>query len=147
MLGTGYISERNGGISADWDKFARDHDQAFTDLTEQEQKAVRYYEEQPPKKQVVDEDGVLTVKEAPPQNNKPLSRLLILVRRVRNNLFHGEKFNALLEGDSKRDTELLDHELTILYACLKRSTEISDKFYSETKWELDNGQEEETEDE
>jgi hypothetical protein len=53
----------------------------------------------------------------------------------------------LLEGDSKRDTELLDHGLTILYACLKRSTEISDKFYSETKWELDNGQEEKREDE
>ena len=147
LLGTGYISDRNGGVSADWDRFAKDHAQAFTDLTEREQKAVRYYEEQPPKKQVIDEYGMLTVKEAPPQNNDPLSRLLILVRRVRNNLFHGEKFKALLEGDSKRDPDLLDHALTILYACLRRSTEINDKFYSETKWELDNGQAEETEDE
>ena len=89
---------------------------------------------------------MLTVKESPPQNKETLSRLLILVRRVRNNLFHPEKYKALLEGDSKRDTDLLDHGLTILYSCLKRSTEISDKFYSESKWELDDGEEQETED-
>jgi hypothetical protein len=145
LLSTCYPGKGNGGVRPDWDKFARDHDQAFTDLTDQEQKAVRYYEESPPKKQAI-ESGILVWKEAPPQDKEPLVRLLILVRRVRNNLFHGPKFNALVGGESKGDTNLLEHGVTILHACLRISSDISDKFYSETKWELDNSQEEETED-
>jgi hypothetical protein len=134
-----------GGVVPDWDKFAREHDQAFTDLTEHERKAVRYYEESPAKKQAIG-SGRLLWKEAPPQASERLLRLLILVRRVRNNLFHGPKFNALVGGESKGDTNLLEHGLTILHACLRISSDISDKFYSETKWELDNSQGEERED-
>jgi hypothetical protein len=143
LLNTGYIAERKGGAFADWDRFARDHDQIFiSDQIEQLQKAVRYYEEHPPMKQVV-ESGMLTVREAIPQDKERLVRLLILVRRVRNNLFHGEKFKALLEGDSARDKDLLEHGLTILHACLKLRADITDRFYSDARWELNDVQEQE----
>jgi hypothetical protein len=66
-----------------------------------------------------------------------LEKLLLLIRRVRNNLFHGEKLGVLLEGDSERDTDLLKHGLTILYACLQISTDVRSKFFSEVEWELE----------
>jgi hypothetical protein len=112
-------------------------------LSPEVKKAVRYYEETPPRKQIVDFDS-LTWKDVVPQTDYQLEKLLLLVRRVRNNLFHGEKFSVLLEGDSKRDTYLLVHGLTILYACLHSSIDIRKKFFSEIEWEIE---EDEAEDE
>ena len=47
----------------------------------------------------------------------------------------------LLEGDSPRDVKLLEHGLTILYACLSVNTELRQRFYSEA--ELEEEEEEE----
>lgn len=70
-----------------------------------------------------------------PKDQKRLQTLLGSVKRVRNNLFHGEKIGVLLEGDSPRDVKLLEHGLTILYACLSLSTELRNKFYAEAELE------------
>lgn len=97
--------------------------------------ALTYYEEEPPKKLCV-ESGKLVLKETRRQEEqRRLQTLLISVRRVRNNLFHGEKIGVLLEGDSPRDVKLLEHGLTILYACLSLSTELRNKFYAEAELE------------
>lgn len=139
---TSYLSETKGGVSADWDKFAREMNEVFLGtLSPEVIKAVKYYEKAPPRKQVVDFDS-LTWKDVVPQTNYKLEKLLLLIRRVRNNLFHGEKFAVLLEGDSKRDTELLRHGLTILYACLHVSTDLRRKFFSEIEVEAEEDEEE-----
>ena len=135
---TNYLTEGNIGVSADWNKFAREMNEVFhVALSREVKKAIRYYEEAPPKKQVVDFDS-LTWKDVVPQTDYQLEKLLLLIRRVRNNLFHGEKLGVLLEGDSERDTYLLKHGLTILYACLHTSTDIRKKFFSEVEWDLEN---------
>jgi hypothetical protein len=145
LLVTNFIAERNGTVVADWDKFASTVNESFNfALGSEVEKAVRYYEEVPPKKQVL-QLGRLAWKNVAPETKERLGRLLVLIRRVRNNLFHGEKFGVLLEGDSQRDADLLEHGLTILYACLWTNTEVKEKFYSEAKWELE-GQLEEEED-
>ena len=49
-------------------------------------------------------------------------RLLELVRRVRNNLFHGEKLHMLLggsDGDPDRDKKLLKAGRQVLHCCKK----------------------------
>lgn len=46
-------------------------------------------------------------------------------------------FGALLEGNPRRDIDLLEYGLAILYTCLRLSTDIREKFYSEAKWELE----------
>src|SRR5882724_9615020 len=137
---TNYLTEGKGGVSPDWNKFAREMNDVFlATLSPEVKKAVRYYEVAPPRKQVVDFDS-LTWKDVVPQTDYQLEKLLLLVRRVRNNLFHGEKFSVLLEGDSKRDMYLLGYGLTLLYAGLKSSIDIRRKFFSEIEWEIEEGE-------
>lgn len=142
LSATNYLTEGKAGVFADWNKFAREMNNVFgVTLSPEVKKAIRYYEEVPPKKQVIDFDS-LTWKDVVPRTDYQLEKLLLLIRRVRNNLFHGEKFGVLLEGDSKRDAYLLEHGLTILYACLQTSTDIRKKFFSETEWETEDESEE-----
>ena len=132
-----YLTEGKTGVSPDWNKFARDMNDLFqAHLSTEVRKAIRYYEEAPPRKQVVDFDS-LTWKDVVPETDYQLEKLLLLIRRVRNNLFHGEKLGILLEGDSERDTRLLTHGLTILYTCLQASSDVRKKFFSEVEWETE----------
>lgn len=134
---TNYLTEGKGGVSADWNKFARETNNVFSStLSAEVKKAIKYYEEAPPKKQVVDFDS-LVWKDVVPQTNYQLEKLLLLIRRVRNNLFHGEKFSVLLEGDSERDAHLIGYGLTILYACLESSADVRKNFFSEVELEAE----------
>ena len=47
-----------------------------------------------------------------------LTWLLLMVRTVRNNLFHGGKFPLIPVSEPSRDSTLLHHSITILAACL-----------------------------
>jgi hypothetical protein len=55
--------------------------------------------------------------------------LLVLVRRVRNNLFHGGKFTDLaLASERERNELLLRHSLAILHRCLELSPAVETSF-------------------
>lgn len=77
--------------------------------------AITYYLANPPKKQVV-ENGCLEWDAALPRHANNAELLLRLVCRVRNNLFHGGKFNGHW-FEPERSKELLSHGLTILREC------------------------------
>jgi hypothetical protein len=78
------------------------------------QLAVRYYLASPPKKQVLIEDHLDWSNNLP--DHKSQSELLLrLVCRVRNNLFHGGKFNGHW-FEPQRSELLLQHGLVILKA-------------------------------
>lgn len=83
----------------------------------------------PPKKQIV-EGGVLGWSASTPQTDLQSDRLLIYVRRVRNNLFHGGKFNGRW-FEPERSTVLMQHSLTILNACLAASPAVSEAYHNE----------------
>jgi hypothetical protein len=118
----------NGGVAADWDKFAKDINEKFLENVSPEvEKAIKYFEDAPPKKQVI-ANGSLIWKTEEPQNDPQLQKLLEWIRRVRNNLFHGEKLQTLVEGDSKRDRDLLWHGLIILYACVGNHRDVENSF-------------------
>ncbi len=141
LLTANYLNESKGGVSTDWNKFARETNDVFlASLSPNVERAIQYYESTPPRKQVVDFDS-LTWKDVVPETNYELEKLLLLVRRVRNNLFHGEKIGVLLEGDSARDTQLLKYGLTILYACLQSSPDLRKKFFSEMELEVEEDEE------
>jgi hypothetical protein len=59
-----------------------------------------------------------------------LSCLLVLVRRVRNNLFHGGKFPLQPIPEISRDESLLQSSLTVLGAALQLNPRVS-QFFSE----------------
>jgi hypothetical protein len=83
----------DGNAKPDWDRFAQSIDSCFEQpLSDALAAAVKFLIETPPKRQVL-VDGKLEWEEA--REEGPDSRKLsIYIRRVRNNLFHGGKFNG-----------------------------------------------------
>jgi hypothetical protein len=77
----------------------------------------------PPMKQFVS-DGGLEFRPDRYTGSFDLARIFELVRRVRNNLFHGGKFQNGPEKDASRDQELLDAGITIMQACLDFDTNL-----------------------
>jgi hypothetical protein len=101
-----------GDAKANWNSFAQsvrgvlENDSDIAD-------AVAYMTASPPKKQVV-RNGRLEWANPPVDGNKT-HELLLCVRRVRNNLFHGGKFNGNWFAP-ERSAALLLHSLSILRA-------------------------------
>jgi hypothetical protein len=88
--------------------------------------AVGYILMYPPRKQVI-WDGRLVWSDAAPNTNIRSDLVLQYVRRVRNNLFHGGKFNGRW-FDPERSAQLLRHCLTILHACLEASPAVGEAY-------------------
>jgi hypothetical protein len=112
-----------GDASADWTKFANSIPTALSEHSDAEvNAAVAYIEGHPPRKQVM-QNELLAWASAPPATNNHTDKILIYVRRVRNNFFHGAKFIGR-SSERKRDEQLLQHSLTILRACLEASVKV-----------------------
>ena len=118
---------------ADWDRFSQENNAAFERLFKSQrlQSACDFYDKNPPKKQIY-KDGTLDWGEAPQQNPTYLLNLLRMVRRVRNNLFHGGKFSSLIT-EPARDRNLIKNSLTILKDCLPLNPLVN-SFFTETEW-------------
>jgi hypothetical protein len=85
--------------------------------TQDIQEACRYLHESPPKRQVV--LGGQPAWETPMRGQDPeIDFLLRLVRSVRNNLFHGSKFNIGVHESKERTEKLLKSCLVLLSECL-----------------------------
>ena len=68
------------------------------------------------------------LREAASSNHKHQAELVLrLVCRVRNNLFHGGKFNGHW-FEPQRSDELLSHALVILAACVSNHEKVHDAY-------------------
>ncbi len=110
-----------------WDRYANTIDAGLARLNSPElTAAIDYLLTQPPKKQVLD-GGRLQWRDAPPDPNQSrAAQVLLMVRRVRNNLFHGGKF--IPGGD--RDQVLVNHALVVLQSCLPLNADVSAAYAS-----------------
>lgn len=107
-----------GAAEANWRKFALEVEELIAHPQDQSlEAAIGFYFDAPPKKQVIRE-GVITWEVSPPKTNSRADALLVYVRRVRNNLFHGGKFNGRW-FEPERSEPLLRHGLVILSACME----------------------------
>lgn len=119
----------DGAAEPNWRLFAESLSAVFDDpCTLDLKEAVQYILDHPPKKQIVDA-GNLAWSEAAPSTNLRSDLALTYVRRVRNNLFHGGKFNGRW-FEPQRSELLLRHCLTILHTCLKASDDVRRAFHS-----------------
>lgn len=102
---------RNGDVHPDWDVFARSINDGFDANNPPELKAaIEYFLNHPPKKQVF-RDSRLEFEETDRiEGISDTEWLSLLIRRVRNNLFHGGKVNY----DRHRDTLLIQFAIVIL---------------------------------
>jgi len=94
--------------------------------------SVIYFFTNPPMKQIVDDNNNLSWKGDPISKNQyDFKELLVLVRRVRNNLFHGGKFPNGDVEDSERDERLIKFGMIILEECLRLDSVVEREFRKE----------------
>ncbi len=117
-----------GKAEANWDKFAVSI-RGRLEINPRIADAVKYMTENPPKNQVV-LNGNLEWQSAS-RDDSQTHELLLCVRRVRNNLFHGGKFNGHW-FEPERSEILLRHSLSILDACLRASPDLDEAFKSDS---------------
>jgi len=126
----GYVIGGENKVDADWNKFASDMQHEFNpEAFEELSFAVKYLLDNPPKKQILT-DGTLDWTDSGCGSNNDLPCLLVLVRRVRNNLFHGGKFPLRPIPEVSRNEILLHCSLVILVAALQLNPDVM-RFFSE----------------
>lgn len=114
--------ENRGYASPDWDSFAKEIEPKLASIQDAEfTNAQTYLLQHPPKKQIVKMPGNKLDWEEEDSSRVPKNAtyLLQMVRRVRNNLFHGGKYpERPVSGRRLRNSELLHACMTILEKCL-----------------------------
>jgi hypothetical protein len=126
----GFVSSANGKVSANWDRFASKYSTRFTPTASPElREACNYFKMYPPRKQVLNAGALDWSEPSQSLSDQPfLIWLLLSVRMVRNNLFHGGKFPIAPIAEPARNPLLLRHSLTILDACLLLDAEVKRYF-------------------
>jgi len=115
---------------ANWDRFGSDHDDRFQQtLSPAAALAVRYFDGNPPRKQVQVDGNMLWSELRRRGNEKQLTWILLAIRTVRNNLFHGGKFPLVPMPDPSRDRDLLLHSLTVLNSALELDNQVKSNFF------------------
>lgn len=117
-----YLIKNKVVAEPNWDKFGSEQKDAFCarlssspDLL----RALEYFLSQPPRKQLV-ENSVMVWSEPQFHNGKDpvFTWLLLMIRHVRNNLFHGGKFPLVPIADPSRDRDLMIHAINVLSLAL-----------------------------
>ena len=114
----------------DWPRFAQSIRGAFrSDANPELSAACWYLFDYPPYREVVAGNGLMWETRAPHDDESEAARVLLYVRWVRNNLFHGGKFSPAHGGPS-RNVALISHSLVVLRACLALSPDVMGKYES-----------------
>jgi len=119
LKSTGYVKGNGDWLRVAWKQFGRDVDERFrTDMTKEVIDAVGFLTDQPPRKQVFSKG--LRFKDCPPDAQQPKAvQVLLMVGRVRNNLFHGGKYLSEGETEAGRNEHLVRCSVIVLEYCLR----------------------------
>lgn len=118
----------DGPAEVNWRNFAIAVENLIQDPSSKELiEAIEFFLNAPPKKQVI-VGGVIQWEVSVPQTDSCADKLLVYVRRVRNNLFHGGKFNGHW-FDPERSEPLLRHSLTILLSCVEFVPSVREAYF------------------
>jgi hypothetical protein len=125
---TGYLTE---DAAPNWEGFASKHKRQF----ERErwpaiEPSIKYFTATPPKKQEAVGSRLQWSEPLWRRGHSLLPWLVVVIRQVRNNLFHGGKFSVPMP-DPSRDRELLRHSLIILNAVLKLNEGVNHMFFQD----------------
>lgn len=121
------LRENGRNAKANWGAFAGEVREALETPKSSEMKAaVEYYLTKPPKKQIV-ANGFLDWDMRLPDHKHQAELILRLVCRVRNNLFHGGKFNGRW-FEPQRSEELLTYGLIVLRECIEAHPRVREAY-------------------
>ncbi|MCA1860781.1 hypothetical protein LE191_11780 [Janthinobacterium sp. HSC-3S05] len=116
-------------VEANWDTFATSIDENFGRVPAQPFKdAVTYLLTESPRKQIL-RGGRVDWKISPPDVNLPeAQQVLLMVRRVRNNLFHGAKIWSPEYNNRIRDVKLVEASLCVLKHVVELNRDVNVAF-------------------
>ncbi len=121
------LRENERDAKANWGAFAGEVREVLdAPQSLQTKAAVEYYLAKPPKKQIV-QNGFLDWDPKLPHHKHQAELILRLVCRVRNNLFHGGKFNGRW-FEPQRSEELLTYGLVILRECIEAHPRVREAY-------------------
>ncbi len=121
---------RSGQAAPAWDRFVNEIGCQIMSVDEESVVSARQYIlEQPPKRQVWVDDAVHW--EEVPNDCRSAQVLFGHIRRVRNNLYHGGKFNGRWI-DPDRSHELIGKSLQILEALVERDARLREAIQGNT---------------
>lgn len=129
LKNSGFARGNENFVEPNWNEFALSLKDKFNKnankiLLEE----ASYFLEEPPLQQVLLRDGLAWSGGIMPDHLSEIEKLLRLVNRVRNNLFHGGK-HSMEDFEQKERTEhLLKCCLIILEECLKLALDVKTKF-------------------
>lgn len=127
LKASGY-NNGDGAAVANWQKFSSSIEDIISNPNTVELKeAIEFIFHAPPKKQMI-VDGVIAWADVEPNTNYRADKLLQYIRRVRNNLFHGGKFNGHWFAP-ERSEPLLRHSLVILTAIVDVVPNVRDAYH------------------
>ncbi|WP_339409688.1 hypothetical protein [Pseudomonas sp. EA_35y_Pfl2_R5] len=118
----------NGPAEANWGNFARAVEAAIgSPSTPELRQAIEYILNEPPKKQFI-ENGLIEWRDTAPQTNSNSDALFQYIRRIRNNLFHGGKFNGHWFAP-ERSERLINASLIILQAAVEMEPSVREAYH------------------
>lgn len=125
----GFRSGNESRVDADWDAFAKAIATSFNPSDSQGlREAVDYLLTKPPQKIVLKNGNLELADASPDKNQSEAQQVLLMVRRVRNNLFHGGKFLPVPAGDPDRDKLLVEHSLAVLRKCIQLYHQVDEAY-------------------
>lgn len=122
---------RHSDAKPDWDRFSVSLRDTFQkEKNQQLLEACEYIIESPPRKQVIVNNGVAWESPIRPEYETDIEFILRMVRCIRNNLFHGGKFNPANEAfeQKERTKKLLECSLIILGECLSLAADVKEAY-------------------
>jgi hypothetical protein len=114
---SGYLRGDKTRIDADWDQLGGDLSSADQKMLSPVLACCEYLREKPPKKQVL-VDGQLAWKSRGASGGSEIEEVLLSVRTVRNNVFHGGKYPEGPVAEPLRDEQLIRDCLAVMYSLL-----------------------------
>lgn len=129
LKATDYASESEGRVTASWDKFANEVDEAFGHVADSGLVAAAdYLLAHPPRKQVRKDGHLAFEDQIIDKNQRRTQQVLLMVRTVRNNLFHGGKHLPDGEREQGRNRTLVQHSVTVLRHCIELNERVRQSY-------------------
>lgn len=123
--GTYAMGSDGDKVSANWDKFANESKKEFSAIKDDGfQASVSYLLGQPPRKQILEKGVVRFVDQQINKAESTAQQTLLMIRTVRNNLFHGGKHYPNGETEPGRNQVLVTHALVVLKHCATLNNEV-----------------------
>jgi hypothetical protein len=104
-------SVKRKNVEVDWDSFEKDYREVILVIANNSDKHTKYLLTNPPKKMCV-KDNLITFDRT--VTDDAAKELMISLRAIRNNLFHGGKFDGEELSGSERNMTLLKSAIFVL---------------------------------